>query len=175
MSYGDLLSEAELQALEEVMRVPDAPPSVLLVDDDESVRDGLADALVAQGIPCITAESEEQALAFLVTRPSIGLLITELHMQSGSGLELVRQVRQSARATLPVIIVSGNADVQDAIEAMHMKVVDFLLKPVDMSRLVNLVRNELGAPPQPQTPPPRVRPRPAKPKTKAKVVALKSA
>ncbi|MCY1308675.1 hypothetical protein D9M70_587040 [compost metagenome] len=84
-------------------------------------------------------------------------------------------MRQSARASLPVIIVSGDADVQDAIEAMHMKVVDFLLKPVDMSRLVNLVRNELGAPPQPQTPPPRVRPRPAKPKAKAKVVALKSA
>ena len=54
------------------------------------------DQLVAQGIPCITADSGEQALALLVTRPSIGLMITELHMQSGSGLELVRQVRQSA-------------------------------------------------------------------------------
>ncbi len=175
MSYGDLLSEAELQALDEIMRVPDAPPSVLLVDDDEAGRDLLADALVAQGIPCITAESGEQALALLVTRPSIGLMITELHMQCGSGLELVRQVRQSARASLPVMIVTGNADVQDAIEAMHMKVVDFLLKPVDMSRLVNLVRNELGAPPEPKAPPPQVRPRQAKTKAKAKVIALKSA
>ncbi len=175
MSYGDLLSDAELQALDEVMRVPSAPPSVLLVDDDEAGRDALADELVAQGIPCITAESGEQALALLVTRPSIGLLITELHMQCGSGLEVVRQVRQSARASLPVIIISGDADVQDAIEAMHMKVVDFLLKPVDQGRLVNLVRNELGAPPQPKAPPPQVRPRPAKAKAKAKVIALKSA
>jgi DNA-binding NtrC family response regulator len=177
MSYGDLLSEAELQALEEVMRVPSAPPSVLLVDDDEVGRDVLADELVAKGIPCITADSGEQALALLAARPSIGLMITELHMQSGSGLELVRQIRQSARPSLPVIIVSGDADVQDAIEAMHMKVVDFLLKPVDMSRLTNLVRNELGTPPQPKAPPPppRVRPRPEKPKAKAKIVALKSA
>lgn len=175
MSYGDLLSDAELQALDEIMRVPSAPPSVLLVDDDEVERDALADELVAQGIPCITAESGEQALALLVTRPSIGLLITELHMQCGSGLELVRQVRQSARASLPVIIISGDADVQDAIEAMHMKVVDFLLKPVDQGRLVNLVRNELGTPPQPKAPPPLVRPRPAKAKAKAKVIALKSA
>lgn len=176
MSYGDLLSEAELQALEEVMRVPSAPPSVLLVDD-EIGRDALADELVAKGIPCITADGGEQALALLAARPSIGLMITELHMQSGSGLELVRQIRQSARPSLPVIIVSGDADVQDAIEAMHMKVVDFLLKPVDMSRLTNLVRNELGTPPQPKAPPPppRVRPRPEKPKAKAKIVALKSA
>ncbi|BAU72110.1 response regulator [Metapseudomonas furukawaii] len=175
MSYGDLLSEDELRALEEIMRVPSAPPSVLLVDDDEVARDALADELVAQGIPCITAESGEQALALLVTRPTIGLLITELHMQCGSGLELVRQVRQSAQPSLPVIIISGDADVQDAIEAMHMRVVDFLLKPVDTSRLVNLARNELGTPPAPKAPPARVRPRPEKPKAKAKVVTLKSA
>ena len=67
----------------------------------------VADELVAQGIPCITAESGEQALALLVTRPTIGLLITELHMQCGSGLELVRQVRQSAQPSLPVIIISA--------------------------------------------------------------------
>ncbi|MNF02847.1 response regulator FixJ [compost metagenome] len=84
-------------------------------------------------------------------------------------------MRESARATLPVIIISGDADVQDAIEAMHMKVVDFLLKPVDMSRLSNLVRNEIGTAPEPKAPPPEVRPRPAKAKTKAKVIALKSA
>ncbi|MNT95119.1 hypothetical protein D3C72_2369360 [compost metagenome] len=56
-----------------------------------------------------------------------------------------------------------------------MKVVDFLLKPVDMSRLSNLVRNEIGTAPEPKAPPPEVRPRPAKAKTKAKVIALKSA
>src|SRR5690606_3706474 len=173
--YGDLLSEAELQALDEVMRIPNAPPSVLLVDDDEAGRDALADELIAKGIPCITADSGEQALALLVTRPSIGLMITELHMQCGSGLELVRQVRQSARASLPVIIISGDADVQDAIEAMHMKVVDFLLKPVDMRRLAKLVRNELGTPPVPKAAVTEVRPRSAKAKTKAKVIALKSA
>ena len=49
MSYGDLLSEAELQALDEVMRIPNAPPSVLLVDDDEAGRDALADELIAKG------------------------------------------------------------------------------------------------------------------------------
>ncbi|MBT8769254.1 response regulator [Pseudomonas sp. DB1] len=174
MSYGDLLTDAELQALDEIMRVPSAPPSVLLVDDDEAGRDALADQLVSQGIPCITADSGEQALALLVTRPSIGLMITELHMQCGSGLELVRQVRQSARASLPVVIISAHADVEDAIEAMHMKVVDFLLKPVDVNRLVNLADIEFGAPPEPpKAPPPPVRPRQTK--AKAKVIALKSA
>jgi len=169
MNYGDLLSQEEMKALDELVRVPNAQPSVLLVDDDEADRDSLADRLTAHGISCITADSGEQALALLLARPSIDLLVTELHMQCGSGLELVRQVRQSARASLPVIITSssGDADVQDAIEAMHMKVVDFLLKPVDITRLVTLVRNELGTPPS--KPPVRAR------QAKAEVLALKSA
>ncbi|BBP80896.1 MULTISPECIES: response regulator [unclassified Pseudomonas] len=167
MNYGDLLSQEEMKALDELVRVPNAQPSVLLVDDDEAARDSLADRLTAHGISCITAESGEQALALLLARPSIDLLVTELHMQCGSGLELVRQVRQSARASLPVIITSGDADVQDAIEAMHMKVVDFLLKPVDITRLVTLVRNELGTPPS--KPPVRAR------QAKAEVLTLKSA
>ncbi|MCU9949462.1 response regulator [Pseudomonas solani] len=168
MNYGDLLSQEEMKALDELVRVPNAQPSVLLVDDDEAARDALAERLLAQGIVCTTAGSAEQALALLLARPSIDLLVTELHMPCGGGLELVREVRQSARADLPVIITSGDADVQDAIEAMRLKVLDFLLKPVDISRLVTLVRNELGAPPA-KSPPVRAR------QGKAEILALKSA
>ncbi|MDU9410836.1 response regulator [Pseudomonas sp. zfem005] len=168
MNYGDLLSQEEMKALDELVRVPNAQPSVLVVDGDEAARYALAERLLAQGIVCTTAGSAEQALALLLARPSIDLLVTELHLTCGGGLELVREVRQSARADLPVIITSGDADVQDAIEAMRLKVLDFLLKPVDISRLVTLVRNELGAPPA-KSPPVRAR------QGKAEILALKSA
>ncbi|WP_263143771.1 response regulator [Pseudomonas sp. RIT-PI-AD] len=162
MSYGDLLSEEELRALDDIVRLPSAHPGVLLVDEEESTRADLAEWIIDQGIACMTAGSVEEAMALLATRPSIGLLVNALRLHGDSdGLELVRQVRRSARATLPVIILSGDAAVEDAIEAMHMKVVDFLLEPVDPSVLVTLIRNELGVPP-PQPSRRRARHGPAK-------------
>ena len=53
-------------------------------------------------------------------------------------------MRGSERAELPIIIISGDAEVQDAITAMHLSVVDFLLKPIDVGKLMGLVRRELG-------------------------------
>jgi DNA-binding NtrC family response regulator len=74
----------------------------------------------------------------------IGLLITDLRMGPESGLDLIREVRESERAALPIIIISGDASVKDAIAAMHLSVVDFLLKPIDSATLVKLARDELG-------------------------------
>ncbi len=154
MSYGDLLSEEELRALEEIVRLPHAHSGVLLADDDEAARDALATRLIGQGIACAVASDAERALALLLERPTLGLLVAALPTQES--LELVRRVRQSARPNLPAIILSADADVQDAIDALHLKVLDFLLQPVDPSVLVTLIRNEIGAPPKP----PRRRGRP---------------
>ncbi|WP_460053912.1 response regulator [Pseudomonas sp. S2_D06] len=150
MSDHDILSNAEREALSAVMLEPDLPlQRVLIVDDDKDARELLSEILALEGINCITAASGEAALKMLVTeaeikKTSIGLMITDLRMGHIDGLELIRQVRESVRAALPIIIVSGDADVKDAIAAMHMSVVDFLLKPIDASHLVTLVKRELG-------------------------------
>ena len=73
-----------------------------------------------------------------------GFGLTDLRMAPCSGLDLIRQVRESEQAALPIIIISGDADVRDAIAAMHLSVVDFLLKPIDTSKLLALVKHELG-------------------------------
>jgi DNA-binding NtrC family response regulator len=153
MSDHDILSDAEREALSAVMLEPDLPPQrVLIVDDDKDARELLSEILALDGIRCMTAASGEAALKMLVTeaeikKPSIGLLITDLRMGHIDGLELIRQVRESVRAALPIIIVSGDADVKDAIAAMHMSVVDFLLKPIDAANLLELVKRELGMKP----------------------------
>ncbi len=132
------------------MLEPDLPlQRVLIVDDDKDARTLLSEILALEGIRCLTAASGEAALKILETeaeikKPSIGLLITDLRMGRVDGLELIRQVRESVRAALPIIIVSGDADVKDAIAAMHLSVVDFLLKPIDASHLLTLVKRELG-------------------------------
>ncbi|MCI0992627.1 response regulator [Pseudomonas corrugata] len=145
MSDHDILSDAEREALSAVMLEPDLPPQrVLIVDDDKDARELLSEILALDGIHCMTAASGETALRMLETKPSIGLLITDLRMGNVDGLELVRLIRESERAALPIIIVSGDADVKDAIEAMHLSVVDFLLKPIDTEKLLELVKRELG-------------------------------
>ncbi|VVP09318.1 response regulator [Pseudomonas fluorescens] len=153
MSDEDILSDAEREALSAVMLEPDLPlQRVLIVDDDKDARELLSKILGLDGIRCITAASGESALKLLVAEEevkklSIGLVITDLRMGNVDGLDLIRQIRESVRAALPIIIVSGDADVKDAIAAMHLSVVDFLLKPIDSAKLLALVKHELGAKP----------------------------
>ena len=145
MSDHDILSDAERKALSDVMLEPDLPPQrVLIVDDDKDARELLSEILALDGVRSMTAASGEAALKMLETMPSIGLVITDLRMRNVDGLDLIRQVRESVRAAMPFIIVSGDADVKDAIAAMHLSVVDFLLKPVDTGKLLELVKQELG-------------------------------
>ncbi|PCK91699.1 response regulator [Pseudomonas viridiflava] len=142
----DILSDEERRALTEVMLEPDrdAPQRVLIVDDDNDARELLAEILSLNDISCMTASDVDGALELIRTRESIGLLITDLRMAPSDGLDLIRQVRESDRAELPIIIVSGDASVRDAIDAMHLNVVDFLLKPLNTKQLVKLIRRELG-------------------------------
>ncbi|PWB30496.1 response regulator [Pseudomonas sp. SDI] len=142
--HEDILSEAEREALANVTAPPAAPLKVLIVDDDEQSRESLAAYLDSRGVACVTAGGVAEALQRLNRDRRIGVLVTDLRMAPLNGLELIRQIRESDKAALPIIIVSGDADVKDAIEAMHLSVVDFLLKPVDVEKLVGLVRKELG-------------------------------
>lgn len=146
MTDHDILSDEERDALHEVMLAHpcDVPQRVLIVDDDTDAREILAEILHLNDIHCLTAASSNSALQLLQSRDSIGLLITDLRMAPGDGLELIRQVRDSPRAEMPIIIVSGDANVRDAIDAMHLSVVDFLLKPINTKQLVKLVKRELG-------------------------------
>ncbi|MBX8542061.1 response regulator [Pseudomonas cichorii] len=146
MSDHDILSDEERDALTEVMLQSnrDLPQRVLIVDDDSDARELLAEILSLNDISCLTAGGGNSAMELLETRQSIGLLITDLRMAPCDGLDLIRQVRDSERAALPIIIVSGDANVRDAIDAMHLSVVDFLLKPLNTKQLVRLVKRELG-------------------------------
>jgi DNA-binding NtrC family response regulator len=142
----DILSDEERDALNEVMVTPasQSPQRVLIVDDDKDAREILAEILSLNDISCITAAGVASAMQLLETRPSIALLITDLRMAPCDGLDLIRRVRDSDRAALPIVIVSGDAHVRDAIDAMHLSVVDFLLKPINTKQLVRLVKRELG-------------------------------
>ncbi|MFD2640495.1 response regulator [Pseudomonas japonica] len=140
----DLLSDAEREALAEITAPPATPQKVLIVDDDEDASELLAEILKTYGIESLALTSAKQALQLILCDRNIGLLITDLRMTPFDGLELIRKIRESEKAALPIIIISGDAQVQDAITAMHLSVVDFMLKPIDVGKLMPLVRRELG-------------------------------
>ncbi|MEX6501690.1 response regulator [Pseudomonas zhanjiangensis] len=136
----------EIDALAEAIGVPDRTTSkVLLVEDDPNTLGKLAKLLGQADIAYLVAASPQKALEALSADMDIGLMIIDLRVSGeGAGLELIRQVRDSEHALIPVIMVSGDAGVGDAIEAMRLHVVDFFLKPFDLPQLLQVLRGELG-------------------------------
>jgi len=100
--------------------------AILIVDDDDSVRDVLYD-LFAEEHLCHLAATAEQALAFIGEQP-YDVVITDISMPGLSGLELLGHLRQ-ARPGTPVIVISGIGDRTHAEGLMRLGAFDFMLKP----------------------------------------------
>lgn len=144
--HTDILSDAERAALAAVSAPPPARPVVLVVDDNPVNSEALMLYLKSKGIDGMTADGAQEALFKLHYEPRIALMITDLRMQPKDGLYLIHRVREmpeADRAALSIIVVSGDTDVKEAVDVMHLGVVDFLLKPVDLTKLLELVKREL--------------------------------
>ena len=101
-------------------------PNILIVDDDDAIRDTLYDLLCDEYV-CQTAETAEKALARLAT-DSYDVVLTDISMPGLSGLELLGHIRQRFADT-PVIIISGIGDQEHAQGLIKLGAFDFLLKP----------------------------------------------
>jgi DNA-binding NtrC family response regulator len=100
--------------------------SVLVVDDDEAIRDTLYD-LLSEEYACQTADSTERALARLAA-DSYDVILTDISMPGLSGLELLGHVLQKYPQT-PVIVISGISDREHAEGLIKLGAFDYLLKP----------------------------------------------
>jgi two-component system response regulator FixJ len=120
-----------------------ADPVVHVIDDDEAVRRSLDFLLRSARFKTRTYEN---ALAFLNALPDIpsGCIVSDVKMPEMSGVELLHYLRQK-KLRLPVILITGHADVPMAVEAMKNGAVDFLEKPFDDEVLLNAVRSALAA------------------------------
>ncbi|MBL8788300.1 MAG: response regulator [Deltaproteobacteria bacterium] len=116
---------------------PEAPRldgrKVLLVDDTEDNRRIVAHFLSRAG--AVVLEAEDLAAAReLLAHESVGLVVTDLQLPDGDGLELVRELRSSSRT--PVIALTADAMLETRERALAAGVDDFIVKPVIGSRLV---------------------------------------
>ncbi|HSI39736.1 MAG TPA: response regulator FixJ [Xanthobacteraceae bacterium] len=115
--------------------------TVHVIDDDEAARDSLAFLLEAAGLTACTHASAAAFLARLPD-PQAGCVVTDIRMPETTGLDLLRQLREN-RVGLPVIVVTGHADVPLAVEAMKNGALDFLEKPYDDVAMLAAVRSAL--------------------------------
>jgi two-component system response regulator FixJ len=120
-----------------------ANPVVHVIDDDEAVRRSLDFLLQSAHFKTRTYET---ALAFLNTLPDIpsGCIVTDVKMPEMSGVELLRHLRKK-NLRMPVIIITGHADVPMAVDAMKSGAADFLEKPFDDDVLLTAVRAALAS------------------------------
>ena len=111
---------------------------LLLVDDEEDALLELAELLEGEGFCCFTATSVKLALLQLTQHPDIALVITDLRMPEESGIALIQRLREhTQRQHLPVIVISGHADMDDVSDLLRLQVLDLFRKPIYHVRLLS--------------------------------------
>lgn len=115
---------------------------VYLVDDENAVRDSLSVLIETMGF---TVQSHESAAAFLRSydpeRP--GCLILDVRMPEMSGLELQEELLKRDIA-IPIVFISGNAEIPESAKAFRAGAIDFLEKPFDQKILVERIREGIA-------------------------------
>ena len=116
--------------------------SLMIVEDEELLRETLADALKSEGFRVTTAGTKGDAVSLLRFRP-IDLILLDLRLPDGSGLEVLKEAKMLSDEIV-VIIITAFGEVETAVEAMKMGAYDVLIKPLDLDHLSLLIKRGLG-------------------------------
>lgn len=123
---------------------PGDRPRILVVDDEQAVRDLLAKTLTMADYDVDSAPDGASAIDRL-RAVEYDLLITDLKMPGMDGLSVIREARRSA-PDLPVIIITGYSTEASAIEAINLGVAGYLTKPFRLPRILAATARALGEP-----------------------------
>lgn len=116
--------------------------SILVVDDDQSVRSYLSDFLSSCGYTVECAESGDQAVARLAAGYVPSLIVLDIVMPGINGIEVLENVKR-INLTIPVIILSAGGQTKTVVEAMKVGASDFLVKPFEEQELELAIENVL--------------------------------
>jgi response regulator RpfG family c-di-GMP phosphodiesterase len=116
---------------------------VLIVDDDPGIRETLSALIEAQGYATITAEDGLQAVSLLDAGPFL-CIFTDIMMPNMTGIELIKRIK-TEDISIPVIVITGHASIETAIDAMKHGASDFISKPFKTKQIefiINKVQRE---------------------------------
>jgi two-component system, NtrC family, nitrogen regulation response regulator GlnG len=119
---------------------------IWIVDDDQSIRFVLEKALAREDLPTRSFSNPRDVLAALKEassgqgdEPPPQVLVSDIRMPGGSGLDLIAKVKESA-PNLPIIIMTAFSDLDSAVNAFQRGAFEYLPKPFDISKAVELIR-----------------------------------
>lgn len=121
-------------------------PTILVADDDRSIRTVLGQALGRAGYQ-VQSTPNAATLWQWVEEGEGDLVITDVIMPDGSGLDLIPRIRQ-ARPDLRIIVMSAQSNLMTAVKAAQRGAFEYLAKPFDLKELLNVVGRALAAPAQ---------------------------
>jgi DNA-binding NtrC family response regulator len=116
--------------------------TILVVDDEIGIRELLSEILSDEGHAVVTAENARVARAAR-GRESPDLVLLDIWMPDTDGVTLLKEWAAGGLLTMPVIMMSGHATIDTAVEATRFGALDFLEKPIALARLLAAVKNGL--------------------------------
>ena len=118
--------------------------TILILDDDEPIVVFLSEILLAVGHLVISANTAARAREVLGSERNISLLILDHHLEGESGLQLLTELRQSARfRSLPVIVCSGDAKPESVKGFLSLQIASFIVKPFTAKRILSEIEHVL--------------------------------
>jgi two-component system response regulator HydG len=121
--------------------VNDAPPTVLIVDDEPGILDSLQKVFERESLRVLTAHGGAEALELLRREP-VSILLTDLLMPGMSGLDLLKASKSVSPET-ETILMTAYGTVENAVEAMRQGAYDFVIKPYKRAHVVRAVSKAL--------------------------------
>ena len=121
---------------------PHSRSHILVVDDDKAFRIATRTLLNDEGYEVLLASDADEALAIL-SSSEVDLMVSDLVMTKMSGIELLEKIKRSY-PDLTVIMVTGFASIDTAVEAMKLGAADYLTKPCNNTELLLKVRRSLN-------------------------------
>lgn len=115
--------------------------TILTIDDEENIRNGLADNFEMEGYNVQKAANGKEGLN-IISKGGIDLVITDLRMDGISGEQVVKEV-VTKYPGIPIIVLTGHGSINDATTAIKIGAFDFLTKPLDLDHLNLVVKNAL--------------------------------
>ncbi len=114
---------------------------ILIVDDEEMIRDLLSSALTEEGYVCHQAPNVDEALVSLGEQP-VDLVISDIMMPGRSGVELLRDLKKG-NPDISVLIITGLSDMDTAMECVRLGADDYITKPFGINRVLLTIKNLL--------------------------------
>ena len=116
---------------------------LLIIDDERSIRNTLREILADEGHEVDVAENGKQGLEMAQAK-AYDLIFSDIKMPEMDGIELLNALKSGDEAVeTPIVMISGHGDVETAVQALKNGAYDFLLKPLDLNRILITTKNAL--------------------------------